>query len=239
MTDYDPYRPAGSGLEPVDPGPYWNPPVDTRSPADPYYPPGQHSPADQYYPTSQQSPAGQYYPTGQYSPTGQYGPSASYSTPGYDLYPGSYPGWTSAPTRPGQVTAIAVLSYFEAGVLILSTLLLFIGAIALADVGHVANHGAEEVLGQMMVCGLTNVAATALFIIGGVTLTSRMRGARFVVWAATIIVALQALYWIVNYRELALVIWAVSYVIMPFVAVGLARTQTVTAWLGARPPAAQ
>ena len=90
----------------------------------------------------------------------------------YSIYPA--PGGRQR-GRPGQVVAAAVLSYVEAGFLLLTGLILFSGSSAVSDW---SNHNDRDHLGwgaQFAVAGLGDIVAAGLLIVGGVVFTAGKR----------------------------------------------------------------
>ncbi|MFC5289164.1 hypothetical protein ACFPM7_19105 [Actinokineospora guangxiensis] len=98
-------------------------------------------------------------------------PQQGYPQQGYPQQGYAYGGMPPAPpehaplTRPGTITAAAVLGYVQAGITLIPTILLIAGLGAASDVGDTG----EVVLGWLIV--LAQLAGSALLIFGGVKLS--------------------------------------------------------------------
>ena len=82
--------------------------------------------------------------------------------PGY-AYPDARPAWSPGPTRPGGVTAAAVLAYVQAGVTALGTV---VGLIAMA-----VNLSSGGPVPLQWAVAVAQVIGAGLLIVGGVALT--------------------------------------------------------------------
>lgn len=124
-------------------------------PQAPGYPqtPGQGQPAQGYPPSP---PYGQ--PAQGYSQNPQYGQQQDYS---YGTMPSAPPEYSSGPqSRPGTVTAAAVLAYVQAGITLIPTILILIGLAS-------GNNNSDEVAIDWLIV-LAQVVGAALLIAGGV-----------------------------------------------------------------------
>jgi len=204
--------------------------------SNPYGQPGQGDPGQQYgqqpanpqqypgYGQPQQPPAG--YPApgqqpGQYPAQGGY-PSNPYGQP----YPpgqfGQYPMVNPA-RRPGGATAAAVLSYIQAGVLLIIGIILLAGAKTFDDFG-----GDGATTAELALDGIINLALGGLFIAGAVMLTSgRSRNVLLIACLANLA---DAIYWVARAVSggKALVLF---FIVLPIIALALILNSAVTNWL--------
>ena len=181
-------------------------------------PPQQYSPAAPPYPPQQAYPQA-------YPPQQAY-PQAYPTQPGYQPMP-----MVAAPVglgTPGGVTAAAVLSYIQGG-------LLLIGAIAILAVGSIAG---EAGLGQLQTIislfGVGDLVLLALFIIAGVFVQTG-RG-RVLLFVAAGLNTAAGIFWIYAYiKGDASLIWVpLLYIAMPIIGVITASVGGVAQWEAAR-----
>jgi hypothetical protein len=155
-----------------------------------------------------------------------------YGAPLYSIYPG--PGAASH-GRPGQVVAAAVLSYVEAGLLILTGLILFSGSAA-ASAWSSDGDGEHGWGAQFGFAGLGDIVAAGLLIAGGVMFTGGKRPGRTLLGFGLGLCVIEALFWIIRFDDGAgaMVPWAAFYLIMPTIAMFLSYAGSITGWLDAR-----
>jgi hypothetical protein len=222
--------------------------------SNPYGQPGQQPQAgnpQQYPGYGQQQPTG--YPSSPGQPTGY--PSSPGQPTGYPSSPGQYPaqqgqypaqqGPTSNPygqpypqgqfgqypmvnpnRRPGGATAAAVLSYIQAGVLLIIGIILLAGAKTFDDFG-----GDGSTTAELAVDGVVNIALGGLFIAGAVMLTSgRTRNVLMLACVANLI---DSIYWVARAESggKALVLF---FVVLPIISLALILNSSVTNWLQAK-----
>jgi hypothetical protein len=137
-------------------------------------------------------------------------PPYGYATPGYGTpYPPPYgypPPWPvpSAPRRPGQVVAAAVLAFVQAAVVVVSSLyvVLFSSLIDLARDADPSSAPPAAVAGlarEGTVLGIVQVVSAVLLIVGGVlALNSRRPRALVALVVAFGVQVLLCIYWAVR-----------------------------------------
>jgi hypothetical protein len=208
--------------EPFDPNPsyrahdnpgYFAPPPAPPYPAQPY--PGQPYPNQQY--------PGQPFPA-----PGSVNP---YGAPMYSIYPN--PGATSR-GRPGQVMAAAVLSYIEAGLLILTGLILFSGSTAVSDWSSGNDGNDYGWAAQFALAGLGDIVAAGLLIAGGAVFTGGKRVGRTLLAAGLAVCVVEAILWIswLDDSSGAIFLWAAFYLVMPIIATSMSYAGSTSRWLG-------
>ena len=206
-------------------------------------------------PSSWDPNAGQQdYSQGQYGGSGGYAQQPSYSPPpqyggyppaetqqqygqqpygyGQPGYPPQYGTPYGAPgggaQRPGAALAAAVLSYIQAGVVLLSTF--FVLAIGSADT-------------EFLLIGILQLVSVGLLIFGAVQITSGT--GRLVIVIASVLQLVLVLYWLIRFSSIAsdldfdedsgvLVVIPLFYAVMPAVALGLIFNRMVTQFIAAK-----
>lgn len=129
------------------------------------------------------------------------------------------------------MTGAAVLSYIQAGWLLISALFVFAGASAVNDVTGNASVDDGGLTAQFILAGMANLIAGGLFIAGAAMFTSANPGGRQMLVAASALTVLAALYWIIRFHDGALVVWSIAYLTMPTIALSLSFTGAVNGWL--------
>lgn len=201
----------------------------------------------QDYPQGQsQNPYGSTESFGQqpaYTPPPQYG---GYPPTGYDpRYPGGQGGYGqpgyppqygtpygppggSGPERPGAALAAAVLSYIQAGIVLLSSFVVL--AAGSADT-------------EFLLVGIVQLISVGLLIFGAVQLTSGT-GRMIMIWASALQLAL-VVYWLIRFTSIAsdldfdadsgvLVVLPLFFAVMPAVALALALNGAVGRFVTAK-----
>lgn len=151
-----------------------------------------------------------------------YGPPV----PMYSIYPD--PGAVGR-DRPGQVVATAVLGYVEAGLLILTGLILFSGSSASSSGDY--GWGA-----QFAFAGVGDMVAAGLLIAGGVAFVGGRRLGRTLVAAGLGLCVLEALFWVIRLSDSSGAIFAGAafYLTMPIIGTSLSFAGRVSRWLDTR-----
>ncbi|MGH3744682.1 MAG: hypothetical protein ACRDTP_07480 [Mycobacteriales bacterium] len=187
-----------------------------------------------WYPTE----PGHYGPP--YAPTG-YGapPPASGPVPGYGYPPPGYFGYPPPqPPRPGQVVTAAVLGYVLAGLLVLSGVLLLLGA-DLAD-ALPAGAAASGVTAELAVDGVVDLIVAGLLIGGGITVVGRSRAGRTLLVAGAAITLADAIYWMVRIAQAnasPAILFLAMFMVLAGVSLGMILSRAARAWIGpVRPP---
>jgi hypothetical protein len=166
---------------------------------------------------------------------GGYGPP-QYSQQQYGQYGPPMPPARFGPAdpnrRPGAATAASVLSYVQAGFLILAGIILLAGAGAASDIGDAFNADTGSVTGELVIDGLVSLALGAGFIIGAVMLT--MRRGRTLLLVTCVANLVDSVYWLIRAEDSgkALVLF---FVVLPAITLGLMFTAAVTGWLRGAP----
>jgi hypothetical protein len=224
--------------EPYDPNPsYWAPGNPGYSGPPPYQGPPYQGQPYQGQPDQGQPYQGQpypaTYPAQPYSAQPYQTPGApvgAYGAPMYSIYPN--PGANSW-GRPGQVVAAAVLSYVEAGFLILTGLILFSGSSSVSDWSN-DNDGSDLGWGaQFAFAGLGDILAAGLLIAGGVAFTSGRRLGRTLLAVGLGVCVVEAILWIswLNDSAGAILPWASFYLVMPIIATSMSYAGSISRWL--------
>ena len=136
--------------------------------------------------------------------------------PGYGAMPPAPPEYGGPIARPGQVTAAAVLAFVQAGLTLICSIMVLIGAAALSDaadgdstIGGIDVGGA---LAALWILGLVGVVGAGLLIWGGVKAMSGTAGPLLIIAAA-----LQILLCIIWLAALNGGIIAILLVVMPII----------------------
>jgi hypothetical protein len=152
----------------------------------------------------------------------------------YSIYPNPGAiGWG----RPGQAVAAAVLSYIEAGLLILTGLILFSGSSAVSDWSS-SNEGNDYGwAAQFALAGLGDVVAAGLLIAGGVAFTGGKQVGRTLLAVGLAVCVVEAILWISWLYDSsgASFVWAAFYLVMPIIATSMSYAGSVSRWLGNAP----
>jgi hypothetical protein len=166
------------------------------------------------YPTAQYSsaPPGYGYPGGPYPPPNPYG---------YDA-PGS--------GRPGTLTAASVLSYVQAGLLLIAMLMLFYGASIVNNFDE-----ASTVTAELLIDGVVNAVLAGLFIWGGVAMSLRRATGRVLVTAAGALCVVDGIYWMTRFPSGVVAFYMILFIALPATAAGLAWSTIASSWLTAEP----
>lgn len=201
--------------------PWSNPYGQPGQPAEqgqPQYGPPQDPPGYGPQPPRQSGPTGYGQPQYGQPPYGQYGPP---------MPPAQF-GPADTNRRPGAATAAAVLSYVQAGFLIITGIFLLAGAGMASDFGDAFSTDTGSVTAELVIDGLINLALGAGFITGAVWLT--MRRGRNLLLATCVATFVDCVYWLIRTEDSgkALVLF---FVVLPAIAVGLIFTGAVTGWL--------
>jgi hypothetical protein len=220
------------GDEPIAPPPYAGPP-----PLDPY----QQSPYQQG--SYQQAP----YPQGLYQQApyqqGLYQQSPYQQDPYQQApyqqgpYPYGYPTPGAGNSRPGALTAAAVLGYVAGGLLILAGFLLFFGASVVSDVeSSVDTH--TSYAAEFAIAGVANLLAAGLLIAGGVSMTGRGANGRPMYTFGAVIVLVATVYWLARWAprddSKPVIVYALLFAALVIVGLALSFTRDGSTWLGAR-----
>jgi hypothetical protein len=212
---YDPNQSYSAHDNPGYPGP---PPYQGQLypgqlyPGQPY--PGQPCPGQPYQAQPYQTPGP---------------PVGPYVAPMYSVYPD--PGLTTG-GRPGQAVAAAVLSYVEAGLLILTGLILFSGSSAASDWS--SRNGDDYGWGtQFALAGLGDLVAAGLLIAGGIICTSGKRLGRTLLGAGLAVCVVEAIFWMIRLNDDsgAIFPWAFFYLVLPILATSMSFAGSVSRWL--------
>lgn len=148
--------------------------------------------------------------------------------PGYPPQYGTPYGAPSGPQRPGAALAAAVLSYIQAGVVLVTTF--FVLAAGSADT-------------EFLLIGILQLISVGLLIFGAVQITSGT--GRLVIVIASVLQLVLVLYWLIRFSSIAsdldfdedsgvLVVIPLFYAVMPAVALGLIFNRMVTQYIAAK-----
>ena len=203
-------------------GPYEPPPDDVPidpNAAEPYAgPPSQHP-----YPPPSQHP---------YPP---YSAPPPYPAPPPYGYPGAYRApWDTG--RPSGIVAAGVLGYVNAGLLILSGLLLLAGASAVDSWNNAFGSHHSNITTELTVDGLINLLSAALQIAGGVLVLGRSERGRILLTVGGALCIAAGVYWFIRVHDLGVAAWTVVYVAMPITGLALVWTGPCTEWLRGNDP---
>lgn len=172
------------------------------------------------------------YPPGtapQYAPAPTYGPQPGYGPPpGYGWYPLPPPAWPNGPGRPPLATTAAVLGFVTAGLTILVSGALLVGAL----------NGDYDDITLLLTLGLPCAAG---LIAGGVRLQGR-RSPALLFGSAVAAVVVLLLAWLAGALTIdrtggmeGLTAFVLSALVLPSLTAIFAWTRTVRAWAAARP----
>ncbi|HWM05633.1 MAG TPA: hypothetical protein VNP92_25105 [Actinophytocola sp.] len=212
----------------------------------PYGQPGDVQPGGNYPGSGgfpQQQPGGNY--PGQQQPGGNYPGSGGFpAAPGYQQNMGGMPQapqeYSAGPmTRPGVVTAAAVLAYIQAGITAITTILVFAGA---------ANMSGGDAALQLLI-GAVQAVGVVLLIMGGVQIMGGK--SRTLLVAGTVLELVICLFYGIFYATIdvdavntsaidvsgakaVLVGFAVAFAVMPVISLALALGNQATQFLRSR-----
>lgn len=173
-------------------------------------------------------PAYPTYPGPGYVPTAYSG--YGYPPPGYSIYP--TPGGRNA-GRPGQVAGAAILSYIEAGLLILTGLILFSGSSAVSSWSN-DSHTSDRGWGtQFAVAGFGDLIAAALLIGGAVAFSGGRPSGRTLMSAGLGVCVAEAIFWLAKLSNdnAAILPWVAFFLAMPVIATAMSYSSGVRDWL--------
>jgi hypothetical protein len=202
------------------------------------------SPGEPYAgPPSGRPPYGQpFYGPAPYGPPG-YGP------PGYGPPPYWSPGAPPRPRRPGQVTAAAVLSFVQAGLVLMATLYIWLlvsmGRLASATL-HGPRDGGPLVTEGTVLAIIQVLSVVALLTAGALALARRSRLAWGVVLAAAVLQVVLSGYWALRLPALlsdlpsgapdtAFAAFTVFFAACPLVTLGLVVFAPARRWFDGTP----
>ena len=151
---------------------------------------------------------------------------------GYQASPGGYP--VTGDGRPGIVLAASVLAYAVGGLLIISGLLLLLGASVVHAISSGYQTSDNGISAGLTLGGVANLVSAGLLIAGGVALTLRKPGGRVLMSTGATICVVAGLVWLAGGANAA---WGLLVFVVPTV-VGLvmAWQTSVTTWLQNQPP---
>lgn len=145
-------------------------------------------------------------------------------------YPGSYPApWDSG--RPNGIAAAAVLAYVDAGLLILTGLLLFAGASAVDSWNNAFGAHDSAITTELAIDGLINLLSAGLQISGAVMISARSERGRTLLTVGGGLCIAAGVYWVLRVHDVGVTIWTILFVALPIVALSLVWTQSATDWL--------
>ena len=202
--------------------------------SNPYGQPGQPVDQGQSQYTQPQPPGYGPPPSGQ---PGYAQPQPGYAQPQYGQYGAPMPPAQFGPAdarsgRPGTATAASVLSYIQAGFLIIAGIVLFSGAGLSSDVGNASGVDTGSATSLLGFLGVLDLALSAGLITGAVMLTSgRTRMILALTCAANLAVSLYYLTRDSNTLKGMVLV----YDVLPVIALGLMFGGAVTRWLQAAP----
>jgi hypothetical protein len=203
--------------------------VTDFEPQDPYG--GQPAPGPYYPPQYGYPPQPGYQPGNQpgYPPPYPYG------------YPYGYPYPPSPPPiigrrRPGTTIAAAVIGWVTAGLLVIGATVLLAGSSATNDIGN--TFGADTSwTSEFVVDGVIDLTCAGLLVAGGIWLADRKPAGQMMLTVANLVVAADAVYWVVRFDSYAALIpSAVIFGALAVVGAALAWTSDTRTWLDADEP---
>jgi hypothetical protein len=147
--------------------------------------------------------------------------------PGYGGMPPAPPEYTGGPTaRPGSVTAAAVLAFVQAGITVICSIVVMIGAAAATSVANDETIGGIDVGGTaalLWIMAIAGLAGAGLLIWGGVKAMSGTAGQLLVIAAALQIVL--CIVWLVLGAGFIPILLVVMPIITLVMALGSASKQ--------------
>jgi hypothetical protein len=154
-------------------------------------------------------------------------PGAPAPPPGY---PGSYPApWDTG--RPNGIAAASVLAYIDAGLLILTGLLLFVGASAVDSWNNAFGTHDSGITTELAIDGLINLLSAGLQIAGAVMITARSERGRTLLTVGGGLCIAAGVYWVLRVHDLGVTIWTILFVALPVIALSLVWTDSASEWL--------
>jgi hypothetical protein len=155
------------------------------------------------------------------------------------------------PRRPGQVVAVAVLAFVQAGLVLLASAYVFffasIARVAVLDAGGTTGRSGtiDDLAAEGNVLALLQVLSVVALVVGGVLALGRRRAASPVLAGALTVQILLAVYWAVRLNSLAddlpgpdpatALTWcSLMFAAMPLVALGLLLFGPGRAWFQQR-----
>lgn len=204
---------------------------------------GQDQPHQQYgEPYQQYGQAPQYgQPTQQYGQTPQYGQPAQpygqaatpygqpqYGAPGqqYGQFGQPYQPPVAGPKRPGAITAAAVLSFVQAGLLLIG------GITALGGGTSVLDLGASDQGAVLTILGLLGIACGGVLIGGGVQSYGGKLNLVTIGSAVSVVLSIAWFIVLISYdvpTGIAL-IWPLLYAVLPIISISLVMGATAQLW---------
>jgi hypothetical protein len=178
-------------------------------------------------------------PTSPAPPPGYYGtasPAFGYPPSGYPAPPYPWAGYGApvGPARPTTVTAVSVLAFVLAALILLDGFLLLVGASVVESIEHSLNQS-SGLPPSLVANGLLNLVVGASLITGGVLFSGSRPAGRWVLAIANVVAVGQSIYWTVVSDVGALAI-TVLHAGLAVGGLALAFTAGVAAWLRAGPP---
>lgn len=230
-------RPAGTPyVGPSSPG-YWTEPPEPGYPA-----PGSGAP-------SVPGPVGnsfgyQGYPPAAVAPSLQAAgyPRAYLPYGGYSPYGPTYP---VGPRRPGTLTAAAVLAFVQSGFVLIGGLMTLSGASTMSAFSSAGWSPGHDFRDELAIVGIATIVAGGLLIVGGVRVLGGSAGP--LTMACLLSIAL-SVYWgirlagrsgsprpsVADFGLQVLLVYPVMFVILPIIAVSLARGGSAKSWAAFR-----
>lgn len=179
------------------------------------------------------------YPTESTPPTG-HPPTTSYP-PIYPYPPvGGYGWFPVPPSRPGTLTAAAVLGYVNAGLVSLAGIVLFTGASLVSDVDDSTGANHDSLTAEFVVDGFLNLIIGALLIAGGIWMCSRRSSGRVLYTVGGALVVAESVYWMVRWSnrlsdDVGLIVYALIFATIAIVGLSLAWVREANEWLRTDP----
>ncbi|MBN9620434.1 MAG: hypothetical protein J0H43_11995, partial [Actinobacteria bacterium] len=179
------------------------------------------------------------YPTESTPPTG-HPPPTSYP-PIYPYPPvGGYGWFPVPPSRPGTLTAAAVLGYVSAGLVSLAGIVLFTGASLVSDVDDSTGASHDSLTAEFVVDGFLNLIIGALLIAGGIWMCSRRSSGRVLYTVGGALVVAESVYWMVRWSnrlsdDVGLIVYALIFATIAIVGLSLAWVREANEWLRTDP----
>lgn len=162
--------------------------------------------------------------------SGQYFPAPGPPAPPPPGYPGSYPPpWDTG--QPPGISAASVLAYIDAGLLILTGLLLFAGASAVDSWNNAFGTHDNGITTELVIDGLVNLLSAGLQIAGGIMITGRSERGRTLLSAGCGLCVAAGVYWVLRVHDAGVTIWTILFVALPVIALSLVWTPAATEWL--------
>ncbi|SDO37714.1 hypothetical protein SAMN04515671_0746 [Nakamurella panacisegetis] len=179
------------------------------------------------YPSGYDPVTGQPLPPGPpaYSAVDPYAsaPAPGYPPVGYQLVP-IYPMYQQQPPKPGGAVAAAVLSFVQAGFVLMGALVILTGAAGFDSVDR-------SLSSEFTVIGILTMIAGGLLIAGGVTILGRRPALLGVGCGLSIAISVYFVIRLSDYAGLDFAIWVpLIYAVLPIIAIALSLGADVRAW---------